>query len=352
MIRPAPCLRSATLVAALALAPTPPWHHTSPTVTVARPGELLAQATTPSMRPTREFVGDTVRASDGVHVGWAPENPVQGTLFRITVAVDDPAGVAVRGSAAGEPLHFQRDSAGTFHAIAGVPIETADSLTVTVVVAHPGNGPREEIASSGDSLALRVPVSAGSYPMEHLHVAPRFGREPDSALAARLADERGRALAVSQHAHETPRQWHLPFVRPRPSRITSGFGGGREFNGTVQSRHMGVDFAGTTGAPVHVANEGIVALVAHFYLAGNAIYVNHGGGLVTAYFHLSRTLVHEGDTVHRGQVIGHVGATGRVTGPHLHWIARYGAITVNPLSLLGLDTLSIPRRSRSASRTP
>jgi murein DD-endopeptidase MepM/ murein hydrolase activator NlpD len=106
----------------------------------------------------------------------------------------------------------------------------------------------------------------------------------------------------------------------------------------VQSRHLGVDFAGATGEPVVAANRGVVALVADFYLAGRAVYVDHGDGLVTGYFHLSRADVSAGDTVAAGQRLGAVGHSGRVTAPHLHWIARYGAITVNPLSILALDS--------------
>lgn len=108
------------------------------------------------------------------------------------------------------------------------------------------------------------------------------------------------------------------------------------FNGALASRHLGVDFGGLTGAPVRAANKGVVALADHFFLAGNVIYIDHGGGVVTGYFHLSKVLVATGDTVSRGQKIGLVGATGRVTGPHLHWSARYGAITVNPLDLVGI----------------
>jgi murein DD-endopeptidase MepM/ murein hydrolase activator NlpD len=99
-----------------------------------------------------------------------------------------------------------------------------------------------------------------------------------------------------------------------------------------------VDFAGATGEPVVAANRGVVALVADFYLAGRAVYVDHGDGLVTGYFHLSRADVSAGDTVAAGQRLGAVGHSGRVTAPHLHWIARYGAITVNPLSILALDS--------------
>ena len=105
------------------------------------------------------------------------------------------------------------------------------------------------------------------------------------------------------------------------------------FNGTLTSRHLGVDFRGATGEPIRAANRGVVALVDQFFLAGNVVYIDHGGGVVTGYFHLSKALVAAGDTVERGQEIGLVGATGRVTGPHLHWNARYGAVTVNPMDL-------------------
>ncbi len=87
---------------------------------------------------------------------------------------------------------------------------------------------------------------------------------------------------------------------------------------------------------MQAAARGRVALVANFYLAGRALYLDHGAGLVTGYFHLSRIDVVEGDTVKAGQVVGRVGRSGRVTGPHLHWIARYGGITVDAMSLVGL----------------
>ena len=109
------------------------------------------------------------------------------------------------------------------------------------------------------------------------------------------------------------------------------------YNGEVQGRHLGTDFAGAIGAPVRAAGRGVVAMVANFYLAGRAVYIDHGGGVVTAYFHLSRADVLEGDTVVAGQRIGAVGRSGRVTGPHLHWVARYGAISVDPMSLLQLE---------------
>ncbi|HXI20382.1 MAG TPA: M23 family metallopeptidase, partial [Gemmatimonadales bacterium] len=135
--------------------------------------------------------------------------------------------------------------------------------------------------------------------------------------------------------------------------ITSPFGTAREFNGTVLSRHLGTDFEGRVGDPVRAANRGRVALVADFYLAGRAVYLIHGDGLVSAYFHLSRALVRPGQIVGRGQLIGEVGRSGRVTGPHLHWVMRYGAVTVDPESVLDLlgdhADVAVPDSSATAA---
>ncbi|MDF1504864.1 M23 family metallopeptidase, partial [Roseisolibacter sp. H3M3-2] len=185
-----------------------------------------------------------------------------------------------------------------------------------------------------DSRVDTVALAAADYPLERLRVDPRFSAPPDSALDARQARESAMAAEVSRRAHDTPRLWTAPFRRPREARVTSTFGRGREFNGTVTSRHMGTDYAGAVGAPVRAANRGVVRLVESFFVGGNVVYVDHGAGLVTAYLHLSAQDVAVGDTVRQGQVIGKVGATGRVTGPHLHWITRYGGVTVDPASVL------------------
>jgi murein DD-endopeptidase MepM/ murein hydrolase activator NlpD len=276
---------------------------------------------------------------DSARITWRPAAPVAGTLFMVLVDAGYASDVATTsggatfdGSVADEPLHFRvADGSRTapaddryprLAAIAAVPIDSVRGVTLTLTCAD------------GRVVTMRVPTRAGAYPMEQLRVAPRFAAPPDSALAERMRREAARAAAVSRGAHDTPVLWSGPFMAPRSSRITSGFGGGRTFNGAVTSRHMGTDYAGAVGAPVRAAHRGVVRLVDAFHLGGNVIYVDHGGGLVTAYLHLSRTLVTVGDTVARGAVIGHVGATGRVTGPHLHFIARYGTITVDPASLL------------------
>jgi murein DD-endopeptidase MepM/ murein hydrolase activator NlpD len=261
--------------------------------------------------------------SDGL-VDWSPRRPRQGTLFRLVVdGVTDPR--AVSGTVAGEPLHFASAGAGRVSALAPVPIDATGSLTAVIVIA-------DDLGT--DTVRVRVPVAGGGYPTEKLTVAPQFGGKPDTALQRRIDEEGKRAAAVAQAAHETPRLWSGAFARPRPGRVTSGFGRARVFNGNVQSRHMGIDFAGAVGAPVRAPNRGVVRLVADTYLGGNVVYIDHGGGLTTAYLHLSQTAVAAGDTVQRGTLIGRVGATGRVTGPHLHFIARYGGYSLDPLTLL------------------
>jgi hypothetical protein len=257
-----------------------------------------------------------------------PSPPARGSVVWLLVR---PAGApdssqSLDGTVAGEPLHFERLPDGRFRSVAGLPLEGGDSLPVTLRLAH---------GATTDTVVAMLTVVQPVYASERLTVAPRYA-EPDSASRARIDAELAQSRAISRQAHDTPRLWSGPFVRPRPSRITSGYGTGREFNGRVTSRHLGTDFAGAVGAPVRAAGRAVVALVADFYLAGHAVYLDHGGGLVTGYFHLSRVDVTAGDTVAAGAVIGAVGRSGRATGPHLHWIARYGGITVDPMSLFPL----------------
>jgi murein DD-endopeptidase MepM/ murein hydrolase activator NlpD len=263
-------------------------------------------------------------------VRTSPQTPARGSAAWLEVQ-DDPSRndqsplTAVGGDAAVEPLHFERRDRG-FVALFGVPLEGDDTVAVTLLLSR---GDRV------DTSVARLIVRQPDYPRERITVPPRMV-EPDSATAARIESEGLRAREVSRSSHDTPHLWSLPLTLPRPGRITSPYGGAREYNGKVTSRHTGTDFAGAVGTPVVAPTRGVVALVADFYLAGRAIYLDHGAGLVTGYFHLSRTDVVAGDTVRAGQRIGAVGRSGRVTGPHLHWIMRYGMISLDPMSLVEL----------------
>lgn len=275
----------------------------------------------------------------------SPANPAPGSLVNVTLRGDSllqPAG----GTMAGERLHFVPAGKGVWRSLGPIPIGASRSVSARAFVRR-GN--------RVDTLVARVAVPEVKVASSRLAVAPRFSRPLDPATAARVRDENARARAVGIRAHDTPQLWGEPFARPRDAAITGQFGTGRVFNGVVTSRHLGVDFRGAVGAEVHAANRGVVALVDTFYLAGRVIYIDHGLGVVTSYFHLSEALVAAGDTVARGQLIGRVGESGRVTGPHLHWAARYGALAVNPLDLVELTapSTSTPRRRQTpASSAP
>jgi murein DD-endopeptidase MepM/ murein hydrolase activator NlpD len=260
-------------------------------------------------------------------VSWAPGEPVQGRLFRLVVEFGPETGLAgVEGEVGGEVLHFEGPVDGRFEAIAGVPIDAVGELTAALRFRYADG--RTETTRTG------VPVAPGSYRHEELTVAPRFGSPPSDEDQARRARDAAKARAVSAEAHRTPRLWNGTVAIPREDRVTSGFGNGRVFNGQVSSRHMGLDLDGEPGDTVYAAARGVVQLVDEFLLAGNIVYLNHGAGLISGYFHLSEQLVAEGDTVVAGTPIGRVGATGRVTGPHLHWVVRYGTTSLDPRSLL------------------
>jgi murein DD-endopeptidase MepM/ murein hydrolase activator NlpD len=288
------------------------------------PGEVARRA--PDARPA----GD---------VSWHPARPVQGSLIRVRVTWPEAAHLS--GRLAGETLHFERDSAGAFHALAAVPLDARDTVAGAAWA-----------VGAGDTLPVRLPVALRASASERLRLAAEYVEPPDSALADRIAAERAQIRQVFARAHEGPRLWSLWFSPPRRSRITSTYGTRRVLNGATRSRHMGLDYDGATGDPVRATNRGVVALVGDFFYNGKCVYIAHGAGLITAYLHMSAVRVAAGDTVERGQVIGAVGATGRVTGPHLHWSAHYGEITVDPASLLNLRPLPTVPGVRGAAASP
>lgn len=276
-----------------------------------------------------------VLPAQSVRLTTAPASPEPGAIVRLTLAGGQPRDsvLSVSGTLTGEPLHFLRAADGSWHAIGGVSVDAADSVVARAVVAYAG-GRTDTVRAIIDVPPMRPPPPASR---SKLSVSTRFTRPLSKATQRRIARENAKARAIGRHAHDVPPLWTQAFLRPRDAVVTSPFGSGRVFNGRLTSRHLGVDFRGAVGDPIRAANRGVVALVDTFFLAGRVVYVDHGGGVVTGYFHMSKPLVAQGDTVERGQVIGLVGATGRVTGPHLHWNARYGAVTVNPMDLIELD---------------
>jgi murein DD-endopeptidase MepM/ murein hydrolase activator NlpD len=273
-------------------------------------------------------------------VAWRPARPKQGAL--VVLGVRTRAGdsvLAVHGELAGEPLHFAM-IAGWFRALGGVSLDAADSVRARLVIEHPDR--------PADTLTPSLPVAPRRARRERLRAAPEFVQPPDS-LADRIRADHDLVRDLKRRAHEIPQLWRGRFRRPRPSAVTDRFGVARVFNGSVQSHHLGVDFAGRPGSPVRATNRGVVAFAGDLYFTGTSVLIFHGAGLLTGYVHLSRALVAAGDTVATGQLIGRVGASGRVTGPHLHWLADYGDVAVDPLDLLTLD-LAAPLTGRPRRR--
>ncbi|WP_457743370.1 peptidoglycan metallopeptidase Pgp3 [Sulfurimonas sp.] len=126
------------------------------------------------------------------------------------------------------------------------------------------------------------------------------------------------------------------FILPLESNITSAFGTARVYNGSLKGYHSGTDFRAKMGTPIKVANDGKVALVKKRFYSGGTVLIDHGEGIYSCYFHMSKFYVKKGDFVKRGQVLGLSGKSGRVTGPHLHFSARISGVQVDPLQLISL----------------
>ena len=158
---------------------------------------------------------------------------------------------------------------------------------------------------------------------------------PPAAEQPRI-DREAALLAGVWQAPAAERLWREPFVRPVPQEANSAFGTRSVFNGKPRNAHGGADFLSPAGTPIHAPNAGRVAVARSLYFSGNTVILDHGLGLFSTLAHLSAIDVHEGESVTAGQVLGRVGATGRVTGPHLHWAVRASGARIDPLSLLAL----------------
>jgi len=168
-----------------------------------------------------------------------------------------------------------------------------------------------------------------------LRVAPKYANSSNGSGGQVGRDRKAFRKGYAQG--NMGRYWSGPFERPLPGRVTSPFGTERVFNGVLKSVHSGVDLAGPTGEPVKATAAGRAIVVRSAFIEGKTVLIDHGGGFFTVYCHLSKTIAEEGSLVEKGEVIGLCGATGRVTGPHLHWGAKIHGTRVDALSLLELN---------------
>jgi murein DD-endopeptidase MepM/ murein hydrolase activator NlpD len=191
-----------------------------------------------------------------------------------------------------------------------------------------------EIRADGLRTSLPLVVQPRAFPTRRLSVDPDFVTPPESELP-RIQRESARLNEVWRTSADQ-RLWSPPFVRPVPQPANSRFGTRSVFNGEPRGAHGGADFPSPRGAPVRAPNAGRVALADALYFSGNTVIIDHGLGLFSLLAHLSVFSVKDGDQVTAGQIVGRVGATGRVTGPHLHWAVRANGARVDPTALLAL----------------
>lgn len=180
---------------------------------------------------------------------------------------------------------------------------------------------------------LRVATKA--FRTRRLSVDPDFVNPPESE-AARITRETAAIEAAWEGSNGPDPAPGLSFVAPVPHKANSAFGTRSVFNGEVRNAHSGADFLSPTGTPIKAPAPGTVVLAEDLYFSGGAVIVDHGLGIVSLFAHMSKIVATPGADVAQGEVLGLVGATGRVTGAHLHWTVRVNGARVDPLSLVAL----------------
>jgi murein DD-endopeptidase MepM/ murein hydrolase activator NlpD len=245
------------------------------------------------------------------------------------IRVSAPANADLEGEWQGKKLAFFRGrEKNSWFSLVGVDVEAAvgpSKLTLT------------EKDTTGRTLDLSrdVEIHPAHYATGTLTVAPQFV-EPPPEEATRIKSEIDLKTKVFSSSASQP-LWSGNFHAPVTAPSTSSFGMRRTYNGKLASVHKGMDFRAPSGTPVRAGNSGVVALARPLYFEGNCVVIDHGLGLFTVSMHLSRIDVQEGQRVRLGQQIGLSGATGRVTGPHLHWSVRWQDASLDPAKLLKMN---------------
>jgi murein DD-endopeptidase MepM/ murein hydrolase activator NlpD len=265
-------------------------------------------------------------------ISWSPLRLESGSPVLFRIELNQPAD-SLQGTWLDHPLVFTRARQGnTWYALAGIDVEQAPGTYSLQLTATEANG--GELHAS-----QQVDVLPGSYKTTTLHVEEKYVA-PDAATLERIAADKVVKDAAFAHQVSEP-LWNGSFRSPVPFAPTDSFGTRRMFNGKLASIHRGTDFHAPSGTPVVAANDGVVIIAQGMFYEGNLVVVDHGQQFSTLYMHLSKIEVKVGDRVHKGQRLGLSGATGRVTGPHLHLGVRWQGMYVDAVKLLKL-TLPTP----------
>jgi murein DD-endopeptidase MepM/ murein hydrolase activator NlpD len=301
----------------------------------ALPGNLPAQSKKTQHKPAPAVPTKPAKidCGGGVELRVSAATPAQGTLLIAEVRSAITLS-AIAGKWTDRDISFWQATGASvpkgtnvWRALVGVDLEQAAGdfkFTVT--------------GKSSDGAAVRcdagIAVRTGKFPTERLKVAPNFV-EPNPEQAAKAAEDQKKLREI--YGTVTPEKlWTGAFRIPLDGVKTGGnFGKRRVLNGKSNSPHSGVDLPSPTGTPVHAAQSGRVVLAEELYFAGNTVVIDHGLGVYTLYGHFSEIDAKPGDEVKVGDVIGKVGATGRVTGPHLHWGLDVDRARVNAMEIVG-----------------
>lgn len=190
--------------------------------------------------------------------------------------------------------------------------------------------------SDGQSIEKSIAIFSREWPTERVTGVPQSTVTPNPALAERIAREQAKVTAA-RNSGDTDGSIVEQFQWPTRGRISGVFGSQRIYNGTPKSPHSGLDVAAPKGTPLKSPAAGRVTLVEpDLYLTGGTVLIDHGHGVTSVFLHLSRIDVELGQTLAAGEVFGQVGATGRATGPHMHWGVNWFNVRVDPASLPGI----------------
>ena len=247
-----------------------------------------------------------------------------GEVVMLSISLRQPSD-SVRVHAFGRDITAYKDPDG-WHAIIGIDLDTKPGPYSVRV--------ESGVAPGVARATYELRVEPTTFRTRRLTVDQAFVTPPASEQPR--IEKEAALLALLWKQSTSARLWTTTFARPVPHEANSAFGTRSIFNGRRRSTHGGADFLSPAGTPIGAPNAGRVVLAQNLYFSGNTVIIDHGLGMFSMLAHLSRIDVQPGDAVAAGQPIGLVGATGRVTGPHLHWAVRVNTARVDPLSLLAI----------------